>query len=115
MAFFLRYTETPAADLERGVSYHLADVETLGYEWKDHFNAYAQELPGICAFKLNAETIEDAIQEAAGFKFNSNFFSPGGFDSYCIMTGKYIDDCPEGVIILPGKIVHIEKRSYFEE
>lgn len=114
MRYYIRYTETPNADLERGVSYHLAEVEAEGYEWNDYFNSYAQQLSGLCAFELEAETLEEAIEEAAAFKVNSNFNSQNG-DSYCILSGVHVDDCPEGVVVRSDKIVYIVKGEYFAE
>lgn len=107
MAYFIRYTETPQEDLERGCSYHLADVPAEGYEWNDYFRCYAQELEGLCAFELDAETEEEAIEEAEEFGFGAIFSSE--MDSYCVLQGQFIDTCPEGCVIRANKIIHTQK------
>lgn len=113
MAYFLRYTETPNADMERGVSYHLSSVEREGCEWNEYFKRYAEELPGLCAFPLEAETLEEAIEEAESREFDSIFNR--NEDSWCIIEGKYIGDCPEGDVIRAHKLLHIVKNKYYAE
>lgn len=114
MAYFIRFTDTPKADLERGTSYHLAEVEADGYEWNDHFNCYAQDLGGLCAYELEAETEEDAIEEAETFQ-QDIFDAQSELDSYCVIEGKYLEDCPEGVVIKAAKIIEVKKGKYFAE
>lgn len=114
MAYYIRFTDTPKADLERGVSYHLSDVPAPECEWSDHFKCYAQPLSGLCAYELESETEEDAIEEAASFK-RDVFDSASDLDSYCVIKGVYVDDCPEGVVITAQRIVFIKKGRYFRE
>lgn len=63
MTFFIRFTDTPKADLKRGNSYHLSDVKDNGYKWNKHFNCYAEKLDGLCAFGYY-ESLEDCHEEA---------------------------------------------------
>ncbi|WP_315822988.1 hypothetical protein [Paraflavitalea speifideaquila] len=100
--------------MERKVSYHLSDVKAVGYKYHKHFEAYAQALPVLCAYELNADNIVDAIEEAAEFQ-RDIFDAQSELDSYCVMEGVYSDDCPEGVVIQPQAIRFIKKGKYFAE
>lgn len=114
MKYFIRFTDTPKFDLERGVSYHLSDVEADGYEYNEHFGCYAQDLGGLCAYELEAETEEEAIEEASSFK-QDIFDANDDLDSFVVLTGEYLDDCPEGVVIKAKDIVFTKKGIYFAE
>jgi hypothetical protein len=93
MAFFLRYTQTPQLDLEIGVSGHYND------------EGEKEELDGLCGFELEAETIEEAIEEAQlhneGIVYN--FKSMG--DIAYIFEGKFLDFVPDGHVFEPAKFI----------
>jgi hypothetical protein len=114
MTLFLRYTETPAADLERNCSYHLADAQEPGTEWNEYFNGYAQELEGLCAFEIEADDMEGAIEKAQEFRYNGTYHSQNG-DSWCLLTGRLLVVGEEGVIIDAKEIAYVHKGKYFTE
>jgi len=114
MKFYIRFTDTPSADLVRKVSYHLSDVEAEGYVWNEYFNAYAFELPGLCAYELDVENVEEAIEKAGSFQ-QDIFDAQSELDSYCVLAGTYVTDCPEGDVINPTEILFIKKGKYYAE
>lgn len=115
MGLYIRFTDTPKQDLQRNESYHLAgDICYEGCEWNDYLKCFAQPLGGLCAYALDAETIEDAIEEAATFK-KDIFNAENDCDGYCIMIGEYVGDCPEGDVISASEIVFIKKGDYYKE
>jgi hypothetical protein len=126
MSYFIRFTDNASADLQRGVSYHQTgfpigcttgyDIEVSETEWVSNaigceqgdivtYNGvYLQELAGLCAFALDADNVEDAIEEAA--TFSCGIFDVAN-DSYCIMSGTAVDTCPEGEVIRGKAVVFI--------
>ena len=115
MAYFIKYTETPETDFLKGITQRLPYFEICPSEYNDYFKDNSTELPGLYAFKLNANCFEEAVKEAAHFYFNVTFNSEDEFDSYCVLEGKVIAQCLEGVLIKPARILHIEKRRFFAE
>lgn len=131
MKYFIRYTENAKEDFERKTSYHNSDykigdvakwndedergeVEILAEAWDCEIDEvvclggfYSQELSGLCAFELDAETEEEAIEEAKEHNFNS-VYNTADFPSYAVFSGKFVEDCPEGCVMLPTKIVKNE-------
>ncbi len=100
MAFFLRFTTDANADLERGVSFHHAN-ETLDNE----------ELSGLCGFELEAETIEEAIEEVesnySSLHHGGGVYNTAAFGKdWAIFSGKYLDSVPDGHVFLASKIVY---------
>lgn len=95
--YFLRFTENPEADLERGQSYH----------YDDDGNKY--EVGGLCGFELEAETLEEAIEEVKEFSWNYvyNFKSMG--DIACIFTGEDVDTVPDGDVFEAEELVWVNK------
>ena len=77
MAFFVRFTTNAKLDLERGQSFHstgfkkgeikkkrlaeMLDCDKGDIEVID--GLYVQLLEGLCGFELEAETLEEAIEE----------------------------------------------------
>lgn len=123
MKYFLRYTATPNADIERGESYHVTGLydkeefaqvaEQEGYEWNEFFGAYVEVLNGLCAFELDAEDLEEAIEEAETFKKADYKTTPES--SYIICTGVIVGDCPEGEVIRVKEVLHVVKGENFQE
>ena len=75
--YFLRFTNTPEADLERGTSVHAgAGVDECSKEqMAEMFNCdeedvieingmWHQVLDGLCGYQMEATTLEEAIEEA---------------------------------------------------
>ena len=130
MSFFLRFTDNPAGDQERGCSYHYSDFtpgslidgfEVFTFEDERQYIAnmfqcdadditvlegcYVQQLPGLCAFELEAENIEDAIEEAKGFGRIGSYNLATMRDIACIFEGTRIDTCPEGCVFTDAKFI----------
>lgn len=77
MALFLRFTYNPDLDIERGASFHATDyreaditkkelAEILGCNTGDIESVNGMlvyMLNGLCGYELDAETIEEAIEE----------------------------------------------------
>lgn len=130
MAFYLRYTEKPIEDLLRGVSYHASGMSVedttienvtslfdcdeeciVELDWgvyskgkADGNICYFQELNGLCGFELEAETLEDAIEEANEFEYNSAYESSN--TNWAIFEGEYAGDCPEGELFSPVAVLY---------
>jgi len=120
MKFYIRYSKRISEDLERGCSYHytgmgkdfsIEDVacgcgvneSELEYlEWCDQ---YAQVLNGICAFELEAENVEDAIEEAKEFRFN-DVYNSKDMPFFNVLTGDYVDSNVEGCLIENAELVY---------
>lgn len=115
MSYFIRYTETPKADVERGHSFHRADFEMPGCEWCEEMQEWVQELDGLCVFELGATNKDEAIEEAKKFNGGGDYSSERGSISWCVIEGNITGDCPEGVLIRPKAIVFVEQKKYFEE
>jgi hypothetical protein len=139
MAYFLRYTATPEQDVERGTSLHLTGI-LVGQPstWNDEderseeeilaeaydLNAddiivaeingqpmYAQELSGLCAFELEAETLEDAIEEAKSFRYNDVYNSESMGDLVVVFAGEHEGDCPEGCVFTPSSVAYVANEA----
>ena len=120
MRFYIRYSEEIEKDVERGYSFHYTgmdksfseeDIESatgLAFdelEYNEEAKQYVQPLAGLCAFELEAETVEEAIEEAKEFRFNEVYNSES-MNFFHILTGDYADDCPEGVCITNVSVVY---------
>ena len=129
--FFLRYTTTANEDLERNASYHGSgmsqneakineiasafgcaetDIVLLdnGIHSKGVANndmCYFQKLVGLCGFELDAETLEEAIEEANEFYFNNVYNSELMGDMITIFEGDYLGGNIEGCFFNAEKIV----------
>jgi hypothetical protein len=116
--FYLRYTSTPQEDYDRGASCHFtpwntkdATIEEVA-EWleidEDEIeekiaivdDRYILPLNGLCCFALEAETLEDAIQEAQAFE---NKFD-GLPKTLWIGEDADYDDCPDGDMFHPWAV-----------
>ena len=106
---YLRYTDTPKKDLERGVSFHHGEGE-----YNEEFGYEVTELNGLCAFELESREIEEAIEEAKEFYFSGSYNTDED-SSYVIMKGDFSGHCEEGVLIKNAEILYTVKGTYFEE
>lgn len=134
MALYLRFSENIEADVERGTSIHVTELNPSSVneaiEWffpedkdslenadnytieeviqkyfdTDHefvyseeFKCYVEVLPGLCAFELEAETLEEAFEEAKSL--NRDAYSTKYNDNWHILQANYCGDCPEGDLI----------------
>jgi hypothetical protein len=120
MKYFLRYSLNIDKDLERGISYHYTGLDKTfsieeiengtglsidELEYNEEADMYVQPLSGLCAFELEAETIEEAIEEARGFRFN-DVYNTEAMYYFHILTGDYEDECPEGCVISNAELVY---------
>jgi len=116
MTYFLRYTNTATKDLKRGTSLHCSDLEVSEVSREDAAAAFGcdksevkkvnglwcQVLDGLCGYLLEADTLEDAIEEV---EENERQFSFVG--RHVIFSGKYSQDSelvPDGDLFIPFKI-----------
>lgn len=82
---YLRFSNDIEKDINRGYSMHysgmgrdftpqqVADafgVDVSDIEYNEEAREYVQALPGLCAFELEADNLEDAIEEAKSFYYN---------------------------------------------
>ena len=100
MKYFLRYTNTANEDLERGTSVNASDLDVNEISKEDAAAMFGcdeemieevngcwfQILNGICGYELEAETIEEAIEEAATEKQFAFVGRP------VIFSGRYSSD-----------------------
>lgn len=107
MQYYIRYTEHAEEDVAHGHSYHLADGPGPGLKYNRFLKAYAERLPGLCAYALEADNVQDAIEEAATHSYYPVFSAES--DSYCVLQGEYVGDCPEGDIMRPLQILFVKK------
>ena len=115
MKFFLRYTNTANEDLERGTSINASGLGVNDCSKEDvalMFNCdetmidvvdgcFVQVLNGLCGYELDAETIEEAIEEA---KTERQFSFVG---QAVIFSGKHASDSEyvaDGDLFIPLSI-----------
>lgn len=132
MDYFIRYTQNAKLDIERKYSCHHSDCkvgdvakwdgednrgeeEILAEAWNCEIedvviinNYYSQKLSGLCAFELSAHTEEEAIEEATKHNYNS-VYNTKDFPSFSVFAGEYINECPEGCVFMPIKIIYESK------
>lgn len=131
MKYFLRYTENANEDLERNESYHASglnekdcsiddvaamfdcDVDEIELLDNGKYNndvengdmCFFQVLDGLCGFELEAESLEEAIEEAEEFYYNSVYNSES-MTNWAIFEGYLVNDCPEGICFNAYKIAY---------
>lgn len=120
MALYLRYTENIEKDVERGVSYHYTgldkdmtaeevaeacNIEIDEIEYNEDARQWVQVLSGLCAFQLEADNLEDAVEEAEEFEYNS-VYNTRDMGPYAIVEGDYAGECPEGDCISVTKVLY---------
>lgn len=118
MAYFLRFTNTANQDLERGTSVNWSDykvgtikpkkvAELFGCD-EDNIGEfegnYCQVLNGLCGYELEANTLEEAIEEVEDNAYQFSYVGKA-----VIFSGKYSNDAnfvADGDLFIPFKIVH---------
>jgi len=91
--YFLRFTNTPYEDLERGTSIHASD------------DGNHQILDGLCGYYLESDNLEDAIDEVKNQEWQFSFVGKP-----VIFEGKVSSEdnlVPDGDLFYPYKIVKI--------
>jgi len=123
MSFFVRFTTDAKIDLERGQSFHSTDFkegEISKEKLSEMMNCdeddievinghYVQLLEGLCGFELEAETLEEAIEEVeeALEEPRSPFHQYSQIGGIAIFKGELTDsDVPDGDNFRP---ISIEK------
>lgn len=123
--FYLRYSQDIEKDIKNGVSYHYTDcmlgdsVEDIEaatglsidqLEYNEDARVWAYPLAGLCAFELDADNLEDAIEEAKNFYMNSVYNSKD-MPFFHILTGDYAPEnsAVEGCCIKYAEVVYSNK------
>lgn len=121
--FFVRFTTNANKDLERGQSFHATDfakgeikksrlAEMMGCE-KDDIKIidkrFVQMLDGLCGFELEAETLEEAIEEVEDSLniHNSPFHQYSSIGGFAIFKGKLSSSdfqVPDGDLFIPFSV-----------
>jgi len=99
--YFLRFTTNAKRDLKRGYSNHFND------------NGKREKLCGLCGFQLEAETLEEAIEEVKENFANQSNNTVYNIDSFgtdwAIFLGSYRDSVPDGHVFIPKTIEYQAK------
>ena len=116
MKYFVRFTDTAKADLERGTSVNASDLDVNEISRGDAahmFNCdedsiqeiegcWYQILDGICGYELEADNLEDAIEEVEDRNFQFSFVGrPVIFKGKYATDGQYVAD---GDLFIPESI-----------
>lgn len=118
--YYLRYSNNIIKDVLLGHSFHYTgldkdfdvneiaeslsvNVDNLVYSFEA--KQYVQVLDGLCAFELLSDNLEDAILEASCFFYNDTYNSCH-MHNWHILSGRYVDDGLEGVLIDPQDILY---------
>lgn len=117
MAYFLRFTATPNEDMERGSSLHIIGDASFaeGVEDAEYINeaiGWAVVLNGLCAHSLDAETEEEAIEEAVNSVLwarensgaSGNYPEGDGYAAY-LFSGIEGGDCEDGTLFTPKSLI----------
>lgn len=113
MAYFLRYTEQPTKDLKRGTSVHPSDIidkktaiEVLGDDITKVNGFWCQVIDGLCGFELEADNLEDAIEEVEDHRCGSYDFRTMGKMAVIFEGEITSEDVPEGCAFNPKSIAY---------
>jgi hypothetical protein len=120
-AYFLRFTKDADRDMQNGRSlwfvYDDEEVERMKAGGKElifvedagESGEWATFHNGLCGHGLEAETLEEAIEEA---KTRVGNFGNIRTDSWAIFEGDYVDDdIMEGDAFKPRKVVYVSKST----
>jgi hypothetical protein len=121
MALYLRYTETPAADVERNTSYHdlgfyqgedaEIDVEHEGKSDVAVLDGrFAQIIGGLCGYALESDTVREAIEEVKQNPLRFPYMSPES-STWAIYEGRdpHINNVfGDGDIFRAVRLLHVE-------
>lgn len=120
MKLYLRYSENISKDLKNGHSFHYTgldkdytiqqvaeycNIDESEIDYNEEARQYVQVLPGLCAFELESDNLEDAIEEAKNFRYNSAYNSED-MNFWHILSGEYCGDCPEGDCIDDAELLY---------
>lgn len=125
MTLYLRYTKNLEKDIDKGCSYHYTgmskrEIETASevaealnideneIEYNEEAAQWVMPLPGLCAFEMDSDNLEDAIEEAKVFD-RGGIYNSESMPFWHIVEGVWIDDCPEGEVIIVTKVLHTNK------
>jgi MinD-like ATPase involved in chromosome partitioning or flagellar assembly len=107
--YFARVTKNPKKDLKRGTSLHFSD-EKEGNRKLDGNEIVVDGyictvLKGLCGYEMEAETIEEAIEELEELK-NSSYIPFDNTFEWHIFEGEEISEyLPDGNLFYPINIL----------
>lgn len=118
MKYFCRVTKQPKIDLERKTSVHFSGIDTdvtkeevaeiLNVSIEDLIvidNEYCQLLPGLCGYRMDAESETEVFKELQEFK-DSEYIPFDGSYEWHIFEGEPMNDSlPDGNLFIPLKII----------
>lgn len=125
MAFYLRYSENIEKDIENGHSYHYTgldksdfkrksevaeclNIESSNVAYNKKVGQWVEELEGLCAFELESDNLDEAIEEAKDFRYNEVYNSEA-MPFWNILDANYVGECPEGDLISVNKLLFSNK------
>ena len=125
---FMRSTNNTEKDLNGGYSYHQSDFKAGTIDWLEDGETekqwvakefgcdedeieiaedgyYVQALPGLCAYDLEAETLEEAIEEIS--EMNIDFIAGINPKNIYIFEGEEVDSpfIINGTLMNPTKLL----------
>lgn len=115
---FFRYTDEPEKDIKRGFSFHSCSPECLDKYGRQNDlltivkNRATGErrvaLNGLCCYHLEADTIEEALEEIEEKKYYFTVFDyTPETNSWAIIEGTQAEgQCPDGDICHPKKVIY---------
>jgi hypothetical protein len=107
MSYFVRFTNTATEDLNRGTSVNASDLNANEISKEDAAAMFGcdessieevdgcwfQILDGICGYELDADNLEDAIEEVKDNKYQFEFVGrPVIFKGEYASDSKYVAD-----------------------
>lgn len=122
MTFYLRYSQNIEKDIQNEISFHYTGLdknymktakevaETFNIDidsviFNEEARQWVQKLQGLCAFELEADNLEDAIEEAVEYEYN-DIYNSESLKNWHILSGDYSGDCPERVCICNIELLH---------
>ena len=118
MRIFLRFTENPNLDLERGTSVHATSASSIeeAEEWHGEGqyiqidNTICMLLSGLCGYYLDAESVEEAIAE-----YNSDYEGSRVANASAdekrrpvLFEGEFSEDeIPDGFLFCPIRVLKV--------
>lgn len=106
MSYFLRFTNQPEIDVQNRYSLHFSDLSVSEFSKETAASLFGcdedsivevrgvwcQELEGLCGYLLEADNLEDAIEEVESQTWQFEFVGAAN-----IFEGTYIPtNCPDG-------------------
>lgn len=84
------------------------NIDENEIKYSKKIGQWIQELSGLCAFEMDSDNLEDAIEEAKEFSRGGDYKS-STMPHWHILEGVYAGDCPEGDCIIVTKVLYSNK------